>query len=215
MWMNHSVAVLSGLLGWVFLPISLVTMNLGGCLIGCTRPFVAVVIPSAIAFGLSFIWPGIRDISRIALGLGLFGLLFFPVLSIVWLPIFGITLGLSHLYRAAPWLSLPIGVVGIPVAVIGTEYSGLIPSMGEFEQKWVKQSICDSFPYSVDFLEYYGYVKESSAAPEGMTFSFDFVDLDEELAAGAITQDQHMRWSRIRSLTAFRRHPGPLRSDQG
>ncbi len=213
MWMNHAVAVLSGILGWVFLPISLVTINLVGCLIGCTGQFVILVIPAAIAFALSFIWPGIRSISLIALGLGLFGVLSLPILSIVWLPLFGITLGLSHLYRAAPWLSLPIGLMGVPVAVVGTIYCGLLPSMGEFEQKWMKQSFCESFPYSADFLEYYCFVKTNSGAPEGMMFSLDFMDLDDELASGAITEDQHARWSRIRSLTVFRSHPGPLRAD--
>lgn len=151
--------------------------------------------------------------SLIALGLGLFGLLFLTIVSIVWLPFYGITLGLSLLYRAAPWLSVPIGVIGIPVAVVGTIYCGLLPSMGEFEQKWLKQSICDSFPYSTDFLEYYRFVKRNSGAPEGMMFSLDSIDLGDALAWGDITKDQYVRWSRIRSLSAFRRHPGPLRAD--
>lgn len=212
MWINHTVAVLSTLLGVVFLPISLITMNLGGVLIGCTGQFVILLIPAIIAFGLSFVWPGIRDISLIGLGLALFGLLILPVLSLIWLPFFAVTLGLSHLYRAAPWLSVPIGIVGIPFAVVGTEYVGLIPSMGEFEQKWVKQSICDSFPFSADFLEYYDFVKQY--CPEGVIFSFDYVDLGKALAMGGITKDQHRRWSRIRNLTAFRKNPGPLRADQ-
>jgi hypothetical protein len=181
---------------------------------GCTGPFVAVMIPAAIAFALSFIWPGIRVISLNALALGLVGLLFFPVVSLIWLPFLGVTLGLSHLYRAAPWLSLPIGVVGIPFAVVGSLYCSMIPSVGEFEQKWVKLSICDSFPFSADFWEYYFFVKQNSGAPKRMIFSFDYVDLDDELASGAITQDQHSRWSRIRLLFAFRRHPGPPRADQ-
>lgn len=211
MWMNHAVAVLSTILGLVFLPISFVTMNLLGCLIGCTGQFAVLMIPAAIAFALSFIWPGIRDESLIALGLGLFFWLTLPILSIVWLPFFGITLGLSYLYRAAPWLGLPIGLLGVPVAVVGTIYCALLPSMGCFEDNWLKMSICESFPYSADFLEYYSFVK--SRAPEGRVFSLDFIDLDYELAWGAITRDQYARWSRIRSLTAFRWHPGPLRAD--
>jgi len=129
---------------------------------------------------------------------------------VIWLPFLGVTLGLSCLYRAAPWLSVPIGIVGIPFAVIGTVYTDLIPSMGEFEQKWVKRSICDSFPFSADFLEYYSFAKQKSDAAEGTIFSFRYVDLDGELAMGAITADQHRRWSRIRNLSAF---PGPIRAD--
>lgn len=211
MWINHTVTVLSALLGVVFVPISLITMNLGGVLIGCTGQFVILLIPAIIAFGLSFVWPGIRDISLIGLGLALFGLLILPVLSLIWLPFYAVTLGLSHLYRAAPWLSVPIGIVGIPVAVVGNEYIGLVPSMGEFEQKWVKMSICDSFPFSADFSEYYIFVKQY--CPEGVIFSFYYVDLDTEWARGGITKDQYKRWSRIRNLTAFRKNPGPIRAD--
>ena len=214
MWINHTVIVLSGLLRLVFLPISLITMNLGALLIGCAGQFAIVSIPAIIAFGLSFVWPGIRDVSLIALGLGLFGVLIFPVLSVIWLPFFGVTLGLSRLYRAAPWLSIPIGVVGIPFALVGTIYTGLIPSMGEIEQKWVKLSICDSFPFTADFLEYYDFAKQHFVAPEGMIFSLDYVNLDEALGMGAITEDQHRRWSRIRSLTPFRGRPGPPIADQ-
>jgi hypothetical protein len=213
MWINHTVAVLSGLLGWVALPISLVTMNLAGCLIGCTGQFVIMVIPGILLLGLSLIWPGIRSFALLTLGLGLVGLLILPALSLVWLPFYGITLWLSRLYRVAPWLSLPVGFIGIPFAVVGTEFVGMVPSMGEFEQKWVKQSICDSFPFSADFLEFYDFVKEVSPTPEGMTFSFDDVDLDHQLAFGGITKEQYERWSRIRSLTRFRRHHGPLRRD--
>lgn len=212
MWMNHSVTVLATLLGFVFVPISLVTMNLGGLLMGCSTPFVMALIPAAIAYGLSFIWPGIRNGSLIVLAIGLVGLLLFPILSLIWLPFFVVIMGLSRLYRVAPWLSVPIGIVGIPFAVIGNEYIGLLPSMGEFEQKWVKESICLSFPYSADFSDYYSFAKQYIGPAEGVTFSFDYIDLDGAFVDGAITADQHSRWSRIRSLNAFHT-PGPLRAD--
>jgi|GEM_PF-3178715 len=212
MWMNHSVTVLATLLGFVFVPIALVTMNLGGLLMGCSTPFVMALIPAAIAFGLSFIWPSIRHVSLLVLAIGLFGLLFFPIVSLIWLPFYAVIMVLSRLYRAAPWLSLPIGLVGVPFAVVGDIYVSLIPSMGEFEQKWVKESICLSFPYSADFSDYYSFAKQYIGSVEGVIFSFDYIDIDGALFDGAITADQHSRWSRIRSLTAFHT-PGPLRAD--
>ena len=211
MWINHTVFVLTAILGFVVVPISLVTTNLGGCLIGCTGMFAGVFIPALVVFGLSFVWPGIRRMALIPLGLGLFSLLIFPVLSVIWLPFFGVTLGLSRLYRTAPWLSVPIGIVGIPFAVVGSTFIILIPSMGEIEQKWVKLSICDSFPFSADFSEYYSFVKPY--CPEGMIFSFAYVDLGEALRDSAITKDQYRRWSRIRNLVAFRGRPGPPIAD--
>lgn len=182
MWINKAVYYISMPLGLLIFPVALITMNVGGILIGC---------------------------------LNIFGALILMVLSLPWLVIYGICLGLSSLYRAAPWLSVVIGIIGIPVAVIGDLYTQLMPSMGEHEQKWLKQSICESFPYSTDFLEMYKCLRGAWIPEPGLAFSFDHFDLDEALDESAITRDQHERWTRVLGLEILSQWPGPRRADQG
>jgi hypothetical protein len=122
-------------------------------------------------------------------------------------------LALSRLYAVAPWLSPLIGILGIPVAVAGFLYTGLIPSMGEFEQKWKKESICDAFPYSEDFRTLYSFTDKVCPREPGQIFSLARLDLRSATEDGLVEPSQANRWQRILDLPAFRQQPGPLRED--
>ena len=181
MWINLTIFALTRVLGLIILPIALVTMNLGGCLIGCLSIVGALVL-------LAF--------------------------SLIWLPICLWLVALSRLYAVAPWLSPLIGILGIPVAVVGFLYTDLLPSMGEFGQKWQKQSICESFPYSQDFFALYSFTEKVCPREPGQVFNFRRLDLRSATEDDLVEPSLAKRWQRILELPAFRHQPGPLRADQ-
>ena len=77
-----------------------------------------------------------------------FGILLFPI-NLIWITLFyGPLLFLSYIYEKVPILRLIISIIGIPVAVLGYEFSALMPSMGEKESRVSKLLFCTSFPYS-------------------------------------------------------------------
>ena len=180
MWINYTIFTLTSLLLCITFPIGLVTMNLGGCLIGC---------------------------------LGIVGALFLLVWDLFWILIYMWLLALSHLYAVAPWLSPLIGILGIPVAVVGFLYVSFMPSMGEFEQKWVKESICEAFPYSQDFIALYAFTNKVCPRASGQIFSFDCLDFYSATEDGLVESSQAKRLCRILELPAFRNQPGPFRAD--
>lgn len=82
-----------------------------------------------------------------------FTLLLIP-LSFVWIVLFlGPLLGLSYVYEkiqiARPFVSL----VGIPFAVVGDIYVSLLPTFGEFEGRFQKLILCQTFPYTWKFSQ--------------------------------------------------------------
>ena len=83
-----------------------------------------------------------------------FGLLLLP-LSLVWVVVFmGPLLGMSWLWDRAPLLRLPVGVLGVPLAVLGGVYVSLVPSMGELDSRAVKLLVCWTWPFSLDYMRY-------------------------------------------------------------
>jgi len=80
------------LVGWLVIPVQLVTTFVLGILVSVT-----------------------------------FGLLLFPM-SLIWIVCFlGPLLGLSWVWEKAPFLRIPIAVVGIPLAFVGNIYACLMP----------------------------------------------------------------------------------------
>jgi hypothetical protein len=80
-----------------------------------------------------------------------FGLLLIP-LSFIWMVVFlGPLLGLSWLWDKTPILRVPLAMVGIPLAALGTVYVALIPSMGETESRAIKLVLFDTWPFSLDY----------------------------------------------------------------
>jgi hypothetical protein len=82
-----------------------------------------------------------------------FGLLLIPI-SLVWTVLFlWPLLGLSYLYERVPILGHVLGIIGVPFAVIGNTYVALMPSMGEWDSRFAKMVICQTFPYTWRFNE--------------------------------------------------------------
>ncbi len=80
------------------------------------------------------------------------GVLLIPF-SLIWVALFmGPLLGLSWLWRKVPLLRIPVACCGIPIAVLGDTYSALLPSMGEWESRFSKLALCETFPFSLDCL---------------------------------------------------------------
>ena len=84
-----------------------------------------------------------------------FGLLLMP-LSLIWAILLGPLLALSWLWSRVPLLRIPLGLFGIPLAVIGNIYVCLTPSMGEFESRFAKLALCQTFPYTLDCWSFLG-----------------------------------------------------------
>jgi len=84
-----------------------------------------------------------------------FGLLLMP-LSLIWTILFMSPLiALSYIYEKI-YIARPIvSIVGIPLAVSGDIFTCLIPSMGEMESRYIKLIICQTFPYTHRFMQFY------------------------------------------------------------
>jgi hypothetical protein len=83
-----------------------------------------------------------------------FGLLLWP-LGLLWIVLFmGPLLAMSWLWDRAPLLRLPLGILGVPAAILGGIYVSLLPPMGEFSSRATKLLICWTWPFSLDFLQY-------------------------------------------------------------
>ena len=79
-----------------------------------------------------------------------FGLLLLPM-SLIWMALFlGPLLGLSWVWEKAPFLRVPIAVLGIPLAFVGNIYASLMPSMGELDSRVSKLFLSESWPYCLD-----------------------------------------------------------------
>ena len=80
------------------------------------------------------------------------GVLLWPF-SLVWIVLFlGPLLATSWLWDRAPLLRLPVAILGIPLAILGAIYVGMMPAMGEFASRPVKLLICWTWPFSLDYL---------------------------------------------------------------
>ena len=98
----------------------------------------------------------LQIVSTLILGLLVrltFGLLLIPM-SLVWMIIFGPLLGLSWLSARFPGGRVIVGILGIPLALIGSIYVQLMPSMGELELRASRLILCETWPFSLEFWRY-------------------------------------------------------------
>lgn len=80
------------------------------------------------------------------------GELLLTIISFIWIIFFyGPLLVLSYLYERSPILRPLISLVGVPLAIIGDIYVTLMPSMGEWESRWIKMIYCQTFPFTYEF----------------------------------------------------------------
>lgn len=86
-----------------------------------------------------------------------FGLLLIPI-SIIWIVLFyGPLLGLSWLWEKVepvPVLPLLVAIVGVPLAILGSEYVALMPSMGEIESRTEKLRLCWTWPFTLEYMRF-------------------------------------------------------------
>lgn len=82
-----------------------------------------------------------------------FGLLLFPI-SAIWMILLFPMLGASWLCSRVRVLRNPIGLLGIPWAVVAYTYACLMPSMGEVESRAAKLMLTESWPFSWEFWQF-------------------------------------------------------------
>lgn len=76
-----------------------------------------------------------------------FGILLFPV-SLIWILFSFPMIGISWLTAKIGWLRTPVGLIGIPWAILANTFVALMPSMGELESRAAKLMLTESWPYS-------------------------------------------------------------------
>lgn len=80
----------------------------------------------------------------VAITLGLFLL---PI-NLIWMWLFmGPLIWLSWVWDKAPLLRIPAAVFGIPAAVVGDAYAGMVPSMSE-KSRVTRLLVCRTWPFS-------------------------------------------------------------------
>jgi hypothetical protein len=83
-----------------------------------------------------------------------FGALLLPI-SFLWMVLFlWPLLWLSRLWDKVSLLRIPCGIVGIPLAVLGNAYTAMMPSMGDTKSRVSKLLICQTWPFSQQFMAY-------------------------------------------------------------
>jgi hypothetical protein len=141
-----------------------------------------------------------------------FGFILLIMFSLPWAVCLGALLGLSKLYKVSGFLRIIPATIGIPFAIIGKTIVSCMPSMGEFEQLWEKDSICRTFPFSDDFVGFYSRSKkEGSFEQDGNMLSID--TLNRWKLLNEINQIDFMRYINVLDLQCVRSQPGPLRKD--
>lgn len=97
-----------------------------------------------------FVVVPVQLITTLVLGLLVsvsFGILLLPI-SLIWILLLFPMIGASWLTAKMGWLRNPIGLLGIPWAIVATTFVALMPSMGELESRAVKLMLTESWPYS-------------------------------------------------------------------
>ena len=105
---------------------------------------------------LAFVVVPIQLITTFVLGILVnlsFGLLLLPF-SLIWILLSFPLIGASWLTSKVKWLRNPIGLLGIPWAIVTDIYICLIPSMGELEGRAAKAMLAQSWPYSWECFKF-------------------------------------------------------------
>lgn len=84
-----------------------------------------------------------------------FGLLLIPI-SLFWNVLSLPLIAASWVTAKVKWLRNPIGILGIPWALIADIYVTLMPSMGEIHNRSAKMMMIQSWPYTWEFWKFWG-----------------------------------------------------------
>ena len=98
----------------------------------------------------AFVVVPVQLITTLVLGLLVsvsLGILLFPI-SLIWILLLLPMIGASWLTAKIGWLRNPIGLLGIPWAIVANTFVALMPSMGELESRAAKLMLTQSWPYS-------------------------------------------------------------------
>jgi hypothetical protein len=98
----------------------------------------------------AFVVVPVQFITTLVLGLLVslsFGILLLPI-SLIWILLSFPMIGASWLTAEIGWLRNPIGLLGIPWAIVANTFVALMPSMGELESRAAKLMLTESWPYS-------------------------------------------------------------------
>jgi len=117
---NRLLGIAIGLSSVVVIPLQWITTFLLGILANLT--FGLILIPFSVVWTLCFLG---------------------PLLALSWL--WGKTLSR---WEKAPVLTIPLAVVGTPLAFVGNIYVSLIPSMGERDSRISKLLLTESWPHT-------------------------------------------------------------------
>jgi hypothetical protein len=121
---------------------------------------------------LAFVIVPVQFVTTFILGILVtcsFGLLLLP-LSFVWIILIAPLIGASWLCSRIEVLRNPIGLLGIPWAVVALTYACLVPSMGEFESRAHKLMLVESWPFCWEYWQFGGGRLELWS-PEGKTLN--------------------------------------------
>lgn len=115
-------------------------------------------------------------VSTLVLGLLVsitFGLLLLPI-SLVWFTLFlGPLLGFSWLCKKVAVFRNLVGIIFVPWVVLADTFVCLMPSMGELENRAAKLMLCDTWPFSWEFWQFWSGRLDltSSESPEAIVLS--------------------------------------------
>lgn len=108
----------------------------------------------------SFVVVPVQFVTTFVLGILVaitFGLLLIPI-SLVWIMFFyGPLLGLSWVWEKVepvPGLPLLVDMFGVPLALLGSTYVALMPSMGEIKSRAEKLRICWTWPFTLEYMRF-------------------------------------------------------------
>ena len=76
------------------------------------------------------------------------GLIYVFIMTMVWLPFWGLIIGTSWLYQKVPILGIPLSLIGIPFVIIIDIFLQLMPNPDK-KDKYNKSVFCMSFPFSL------------------------------------------------------------------
>ena len=77
------------------------------------------------------------------------------LISVMWAVFYGTLMLLGKLVDVCPALfGMPIGLIGLPIAFVGSIFVNLMPDMGDAKGKAVKQMTVDSWPFTTSFSRF-------------------------------------------------------------